>query len=160
MNIAPPAWLPELFPAEPWHRDTYDRLYEVFERDFIRTQPSYKGSPIWVFPELEDGKLVIFWHLTSREDHGTGIRYPDIERCTKLPWVKCLIEQAGSRPEIRDWDFEEGDGKIHTYIQLLGWDFVVILKKYPDGRRRLVSAYCIDFEHKRQKLQKKYENRL
>jgi len=158
--MAAPAWLPELFPAEPWRRDTYDKLYDVFMRDFVSTQPSYKGSPVWVFPEQEDGKHTIFWHLTSREVNYSGIRYPDIERCKRLPWVKCLIEQAGHRPEIRDWDYEEGDGKVNTYIQLLAFDFMVILRKYRDSQRRLISAYCVDFEHKRLKLQKKYERRL
>jgi hypothetical protein len=34
------------------------------------------------------------------------------------------------------------------------------MKKYPDGSRRLVTAYWIEYEHEKAKLLKKHKRRL
>jgi len=60
-----PQWLPELFSVNPWTESTYSDLHHIFIRDFIDSQPQYQGQAIWFFPEMEDGKHVIFWHLTT-----------------------------------------------------------------------------------------------
>ena len=70
-----------------------------------------------------------------------------------------MIENC-SRSEVKEWNYEEGNGAIHTYIWLKDHDYVVILKNYKDGQLRLKTAYYIDFPHKRRKLEKKYNNRI
>jgi len=65
-----------------------------------------------------------------------------------------------SKPEILAWDFLESDHTIKTYIWLNDLDFLVLMKKYPDGGRRLITSYFVDFPHKRRKLQKKFQDRL
>lgn len=154
-----PEWLPDLFPVNPWEHDTYDALYRLFRRDFVESQPVYQGHTVWFFPEIEDGKEQIFWHLTSRNDKETGERLPDLRRSERLPWVRSMLDQA-QRPEVLAWDHEEGDGTIKTYVWLENYDFVVIMKKYPDGRRRLITAFWVEYSNAKRKLRKKYERRL
>jgi hypothetical protein len=159
MCMSYPNWLPELFPVNPWTSDTFEALYHIFKKDFIDSQPMYLGFSVWFFPEKDDGKEVIFWHLTSRNDKKTGERLPDLRRSERLPWVRSIIDQT-DRPEILAWDYIEGDGIIKTYIWLQDFDFVVIMKKYPNGRRRLITSFWLEYTHKKEKLRKKYKCRL
>ncbi len=86
--------------VSPWTKDTFDTLYSIFKRDFKDTQPKYKGHTVWFFPEIEDGKEVIFWHLTHREDRETGKRLPDPRRCERLSWVKSILENPDKRERL------------------------------------------------------------
>jgi hypothetical protein len=157
--MAHPSWLPDLFQVNPWSEDTYDELYDLFQDDFVASKPLFEGLAVWFFPEIEDGKLKIFWHLTSRYDKESKGRLPDLRRSERLPWVRPFIEQT-QRPEILFWDYEEGGGEVKTYIWLESCNFVVILKKYPDRRRRLITSFFIEFNNYQHKLRKKYKNRL
>ncbi len=154
-----PKWLPELFPVNPWRHDTYEALYRLFERDFKESQLVYGGQNVWFFPEMEDGKEKIFWHLTSREDKEVGERLPDLRRSERLPWVRPILDDPGE-PEVLAWDHREGDGTIKTYVWLENDDFLVIMKKYPDGQRRLITSFWVEYENAKRKLRKKYERRL
>jgi hypothetical protein len=156
---SPPDWLPPMVPVDPWAHNTFDRLYAVFERDFKDTHPVYGGKVVWYFPEVEDGKEVIFRHLTHREQGFAGERLPDMRRCERLPWVRAIIENS-EKPEVLTWDYKEGDGSIRTYLWLKDFDFLVLMKKYRDGSRRLITSYLIDYPHKRRKLEKKYQKRI
>jgi hypothetical protein len=155
----PPEWLPPVVNVDPWTHDTFDTLFATFVRDFKETHPVYEGKAVWYFPEVEDGKEVIFWHLTHREDEATGERLPDMRRCERLPWVRATIENS-SKPEVLAWDYKEGGGSINTYLWLRDFDFLVLMKKYRDGSRRLITSYFVDFPHKRRKLEKKYNKRI
>ncbi len=154
-----PKWLPPIASVNPWTKDTFDNLYSIFKRDFKDTQPVYKGYTVWFFPEIEDNKEVIFWHLTHREDRKMGARLPDSPRCERLPWVKSILENP-DKPEVLAWDYKEGDGSIRTYLWLKDFDFLVLLKRYRDGRRRLITSYYVDYPHKRRTLKKKHKNRI
>jgi hypothetical protein len=154
-----PEWLPELFPVNPWQHDTFDALYRLFERDFKVSQPMYDGQTVWFFPEMEDGKEKIFWHLTSRDDKDAGDRLPDLRRSERLPWVRPMLDHP-EKAEILAWDHEEGDGTVKTYIWLENYDFIVIMKKYPDGRRRLITSFWVEYGNTRRKLRKKYDRRI
>jgi len=122
---------------------------------------------------MEDGKEAIFWHLTSRKIKAEKIprrkrkffpaeqdvlepeRLPDLRRCERLPWVKPLIAHPG-KPEVLAWDYEEGDRTIKTYVWIKDYDFVVIMKKFPDGKRRLITSFYVDSEYKRKDFERKY----
>jgi hypothetical protein len=58
------------------------------------------------------------------------------------------------------WDYKEGNGDTHTYVWLKDWDFVVIMKTYPDGRRRLITSFYVETDYKRRDLEGKSVNRL
>jgi len=154
-----PDWLPKMYPVNPWTEKTYELLYEIFQKDFVNTQPQYRGYVVWFFPEKEDGKEVVFWHLTSREDNAVGERIPDLRRSERLPWARPMLDNP-DKPEVLDWDYEEGDGSIKTYVWLKDYDYLVVLKKYKDGRRRLITSFWIEYQNFRDKLEKKYKQRF
>jgi hypothetical protein len=145
--------------VNPWRDSTFDTLYSIFTRDFKETQPIYEGKAVLFFPEMENGKELIFWHLTHSEDKITRERLPDLRRAERLPWVRKVIDNA-DKPEVLAWDYTESDRSIHTYIWLKEHDFLVIMKKYPDASHRIITAYYIDYLHTRTKLEKKYRKRL
>jgi len=155
-----PEWLPDMLEIDPWTGETYEFLYEhVFKRDFIDSKPQYFKRTVWFFPEVEDGKEKLFWHLTSRKNPEDGIRYPDLRRCERLSWTRPMIDRC---PDVvmLNWDHEEGDGVIKTYVWLTGHDFVVIMKRYKDKSRRLITSYYLDNAHQRRKMTRKYERRI
>ena len=167
-------WLPAKFNVDPWKEDTYDKLYFIFCRDIRDSNLKYRDFSVWIFPDREDGNETIFWHLTSREQKNEDIprrkrkyyreaqseekvRIPDFRRCERLPWVKPMVEHPDVA-EMLCWDYMEGDGTIKTYVWLREVDFVVIMKKYPDESRRLITSFYVDSEYKRKDLERKYAN--
>ncbi|HDH00421.1 MAG TPA: hypothetical protein ENG80_01240 [Nitrospirae bacterium] len=172
-----PEWLPDMLCVNPWTENTYEKLYNIFCRDIRDSDLRYFSKAVWIFLELDDGKESVFWHLTSRttkpikiprrkrkfySDDQTYIeeeRLPDLRRCERLPWIKALIEHS-SEPEVRAWDYEEGNRTIKTYVWLKEYDFVVIMKKYPDGKRRLITSFYVDSLYKQKDFERKYVKRL
>ena len=172
-----PDWLPKTATVNPWRVDTYEVLYAIFCRDIRDHNLKYSGNAVWIFRVLEDGKERIFWHLTTRntkrqkiprrkrkfypkgQEYTETERLPDLRRCERLPWVKPLIEHP-TEPEVTAWDYEEGDQTVKTYIWIKDYDFVVIMKKYPDGRRRLITSFYVDRSFKRKDFERKYTNRI
>jgi len=172
-------WLPEMAQVSPWQHggpnDTYEMLYAIFRRNFIDSHPHYCGQEVWHFPEREDGKEKLFWHLTSRKDepkliprrkqrYATSIqrntqRYPDFRRSERLPWIRPMIENS-QQLHVLAWDYLEGSGKIHTYVWLQDHDFVVIMKKYRNGSRRLITSFYVDIDRTKRGLHRKYTNKL
>jgi hypothetical protein len=150
------AWLPEMLNVNPWSEDTYDELYAIFKNDFIDRKVKYRGYNVWFFPEIENGKEVIFWHLT---DKGKKFdRFPDTNRSPRISWIRPMIERCPDS-DILDWDVEE-DGVIKSYVWLQNLDYVVIMKRMPDGSRRLLTAHYLDYANMSHKLKKKYERRI
>ncbi len=70
-----------------------------------------------------------------------------------------MIENS-QQSEILAWDYREGGGKINTYVWLKDYDFVVIMKKYPNGNRRLITSFYVDKDYKRRDFDRKYANRI
>jgi hypothetical protein len=155
----PPASLPPMATVSPWTNETYDELYAIFKRDFKDSQAVYEGNPVWFFPEMDSGKEVVFWHMTSRADKETGERLPDLRRSERLPWARPMLDSS-RRPEILAWDYEEGDRTVKTYVWLKDHDFVVLMKKYRNGGRRLITSYYVDQPHARRRLEKKCAKRI
>lgn len=154
-----PEWLPQLVCVNPWTEETFEILYRIFTRDFKTSQPSYRGHAVWLYLEMDAGKEIIFWHLTHRKDNTTGNLLPDLRRSERLPWVRKIIENS-TQSEVLAWDYLESGGKVHTYIWLKDHNFLVLMKKYSNGQRRLITSYHVDFSHKRKKLQKKFAKRI
>lgn len=169
-------WLPCLVPINPWTEKTYGMLYRIFCQDIRDYDLRYDGNEVWIFREMDDGKEEIFWHLTTRNTRERKIprrkrkffqdqdveeqpRLPDMRRCERLSWVKPLIDNF-AKPEIFSWDYEEGDRTIKTYVWIKDYDFVVIMKKYPDGRRRIITSFHVDHDYTKKDFERKHENRI
>ena len=110
--------------VNPWTAETFDLLYAIFQRAFKDSQPLYEGNPVWFFPEMEDGKEVIFWHMTSEKNKNTGERLPDFRRSERLPWARPMVDNH-THPEILAFDYVEADGDTNTYVWLKDHDFLV-----------------------------------
>jgi hypothetical protein len=149
-------WLPDMLPVNPWSGNAYEELFAVFRRDFVASQPRYRGHHVWFFNEMDDGKEAIFWHLTDKGKKPN--RLPDTNRSARLSWIRPMLEHCPDA-EILDWDVDE-DGATKTYVWLKNHDFVVILKRMTNGSRRLLTAHHLDYPDMRAKLQKKYERRI
>lgn len=157
---AEPAWLPALFSMSPWSPAVTEALYSVFRRDFVDNPACYQNCEVWFFPERERGKELIFWHLVEREDPPrSGNRLPDFRRAERLPWARAMLDHIDD-PAVLHWDYAEGDGDIHTYVWLQTLDYLIVMKKYRDGRRRLITAFWLEYENKRRKLAQKHAQRL
>lgn len=155
----PPSWLPPMATVSPWTNETYDELYAIFKRDFKDSPALYEGNSVWFFPDMDSGKEVVFWHMTSRTDKETGERLPDLRRSERLPWARPMIDHS-NQPEVLAWDYEEGDRTVKTYVWLKDHDFLVLMKKYRRGGRRLITSYYVDQPHTRRSLEKKYAKRI
>jgi len=172
-----PDWLPDMLIVDPWTENTYEMLYRIFCRDIRDHNLRYIQYKVWIFNDIEDGKEKIFWHLTTRFIKPKKIprrkrkfypsnqiyieedRFPDLRRCERLPWVRALIENS-NQPEVKAWDYEEGDLTIKTYVWLKEFDFIVIMKKYPDNQRRLITSFYVDKPYKRKDFERKFANRI
>jgi hypothetical protein len=146
-------------PVSPWTNETIDLLYAIFKRDFKDDPPAYEGHGVWFFPDMENGKEVVFWHLTSKDDKEGGGRLPDLRRSERLPWARPMLTRT-EELEVRAWDYEESDKGIKTYVWLKDFDFLVLLKRYPDGSRRLLTSFYIEYPNYRRKLERKYSRRV
>lgn len=164
MTKPPPAWLPPMISVEGDWRDIVIRLYQAFERDFKKGQPSFEGRPVWWNRRILSGETYEegFWHLITRDDRTTGERLPDFRRAERLPWCTPTIRNDQD-PGVKVWDYEEGSGKIRTYLWLESLDYVVILEKQRKGKKReaafLVTAFHLDGESTRRSMRRKYERR-
>lgn len=174
-----PNWLPNMANVSPWQNgganDTYEMLYDIFCRDIKISKLTYNCYDVWIFSTMEDGKETLFWHLTSRKQKAQPVprrkrkfyvsseipaqRYPDLRRSERLPWIKPIIENA-NKIEVLAWDYQEGDGSIKTYLWLKDFDYVVIMKKYPDNKRRLITSFYIDSRYKYADFERKYRDRI
>jgi hypothetical protein len=103
-----------------------------------------------------------FWHLTTREDKTTGDRLLDTPRAKRLRWCRATIDNATS-PDVLAFDYEEGNGKIRTYLWVHEADYVVILEKRQKNGRAiaysLVTAFVLDGPSRKRDMQRKYDNR-
>ena len=159
--VAPahPAWLPPLFAVNPWTATTFDALYAVFKADFLDSTASYGSHRVWVFPNQERDKVLIFWHLTEKEDKAVGGRVADLRRAERLPWSRPMLDNI-TDPQVTHWDYVEGDKTVKTYVWLKDFDFVIVLKRMPNLSRRLITSFHVDYANKKRDLERKYSQRL
>ena len=104
-----------------------------------------------------------FWHLVTKWDYRLSQRLLDPRRAERLPWCKPTVENC-SDPEARMWDYQEGSGKVRTYIWLENYDYVVILERrlLRTGRRVafLITTFYVSGSQTRSNLMRKYQRRM
>ncbi len=143
-------WLPNTMPrylneTEP---EYLARLYQVFERDFKKTQPLFKGYRVGCRKNpITHGYEEGFYHLTSYDYYDTGFenRILDEQRSARLPWIRPVIENYGCKDvccnRLIIW-------KEKQRWRLLFPDerYIVVLDERK-GYFVVVTAYYIDKEH-------------
>ena len=78
---------PELTDPGDW-ASFVAQLYPLFHDKFIASAPLHCGTKVEVtLKPGDEGKAQGFWHLVTRENTGTGIREPDVDRAIRLPWI-------------------------------------------------------------------------
>lgn len=122
-------WLPELiYPEIPGQIDDeyLDRLYAVFERDFILSKLEWEGPRFASkrFPE-QFGWPATFWHLIT-EGPVESQRTYSVERAASITWLRPVIAEFVSvYPDIPSRKIRWWKNKRGTKERLLiaTWDF-------------------------------------
>ena len=149
-----PSWLPDALRYSDFDGD-WERflttVYQIFERDFKKSRPGYRGFPLSYDSRLEDGKEAVFWHLISQYNERTGNREMDLRRCERIPWPSPIIEHSQDK-QLSVWKNKRGK-EIRILLWLEAMDYLVVLK---ESRNTviLLTAYCTDRDHTRNRLRR------
>jgi len=153
----PHDWLPDLILMDD-HENIWEQfleaVYAKFVEDFLHSKPAYpeKRFALKRHP-VEQGKEATFWHLVSTGKTEAD-REIDFRRCERIGWPRCIIENM-DREDVLVWK-NQRKGSERTVIALDDFSYVVIIDER-DDYVLLWTAYCVEQEHRRRKLQKEYE---
>jgi len=157
-------FLPEILNLDgDWQGHILPLLYNVFCRDFKDSVPIFNWQPVFhdtrfIDSDKEEG----FWHLVTKDQWNPGSgekeRLPDFARAKRLPWVRSIIENF-TCSGVKTWRYVEDNKKVRNYLWLEQKDFMVILQEDTKGYI-LITAYCVEYQNARIKLQKKYDRRI
>lgn len=158
-----PSWLPPTVLVNGDPAEVFAMLHRVFSGDFRDAPKRLSGLPVWwdrriVDPPYEEG----FWHLITRLDKASGERLLDPRRAERLPWCGPVIANS-TEPEVEVWDYEEGRGRVRTYVWLRAQDYVVILQKQQKRFGMiafLITAFHVDGSGTRADLERKLARRV
>ncbi len=152
-----PSWLPELVLlgnyGGDWHR-YLNALYDFFRRDFIESKPTFEGRRVGMkrHPESQ-GKAATFWHIIS-EGNIEENRLPDMRRCERIRWPRSVIEHSHENV-VKVWKNIRGR-EIRICLWLESLEYLLTLADRKDYVL-LWTAYMVDKAHRKQKLQKEFE---
>jgi hypothetical protein len=151
-------WLPALVTlgscgGDPHHY--FDVLFSHFTQDFITTRPTYPGRR-WAMkrhPEYE-GKPATFWHLIS-EGADEEERLPDMRRCERIRWPRPMID-AVLTGRVLCWRKQH---KTSERVLMAIDDFSYLIVLEDRGTFIMLwTAFHVEYEHRRRKLQKEWAN--
>lgn len=138
--------------------DKYEEfLYSVFRKDFLSSQPMFKGFKVFIIkePKFKD-KEASFWHITSKGKIESK-RTPDFRKCEKIGWIKPIIESYPHQ-DIKAWKMR-GKGRIKICLCYGDWEYLIVFRRIKQGLL-LLTAYPIEFNHTKNKLRKQYTSYL
>lgn len=158
-----PEWLPGIISFDSYSgrwdefiEDVYRAFCDDFHSksrahlEFNNKRVTSKKSP------LVNGKPDSFWHVVSGDINKPEAGGPEITRCERIRWIRSIIENSTDE-QVLIWDEPEKRGRhTRTLFWLKSHDYLVIIANRT-GYSMLWTAYCIEYPHKRNKLQKKYD---
>ena len=159
-----PSWLPDMFAVTgDWQQDLAN-LYAIFVKDWKMGKPTVGKIRVWWDRTIQPGDKFEngFWHLIERKQKETGERGFDSWRAERLPWSAPILKNYTDASMLY-WRYEEEKKKIHIYVWLKDFDYVIILherQKKVGLVGFLVTAFHVDGDSKRNNLQVKYEKRI
>ena len=159
-------WLPDLILMQDSNNDweSYcQQIYSIFSRDFVNDKPRWcTGQRVSLkrHPEY-DGKSATFWHMVS-EGNVESERTPDLRRCERIAWVRACMEAFDNQSPISGqvgkivWWKEKRGSEERYLLSLTDFSYIVVIA----DRKSYVlpwTAYCVEYEHQRRKLGRKYK---
>jgi len=139
--------------------EVIETLYDIFKADFIDNN-TYLNGNIYIDPRSNikiENKEDIFWHIITRDHNKTGQRTLDLDRGSRIKWIKPIIENH-THKDIKLFYYKESNKKIRLYLWLYNKDFVVILQKLGQTSTYLVTSFYVDQKYKRKKFEKRFED--
>lgn len=135
---------PDLVPFQAFGGDweTYQAaLYRIFQQEIASGGLRFQGLPVSCrrLPQT-GGRWAAFWHLVQ-EGPAEEDRTPDLRRCERIRWVRWVIENANTHPEIDRWK-----NTRYTERNALLWyreEYLVVLTRRRDYWL-LKTAYCTE----------------
>ncbi len=149
--------LPELVLCDGKWEPYRDQLYSIFHTDFIASCPLFCGTKVVLgHQKIVDGMEWVFWHIIQEGDDEQN-RVPNFRRCERIRWIRFVIENADGG-SVKVWENKRGKD---TRICLCygDWEYLVILTKRKT-HLILVTAYPIEREWTKKKLQKEYNSHI
>jgi len=155
-----PTWLPAMLNMDGIWENNLKTLYSIFQMDFIQNPPVIDECKVHYDSRILEGIYPEgFWHVITRKDQKTGERYPDFPRAARLPWCGPSLNNSDD-PIIYKWEIEERK-EIRTYVWLVNYDYVVVVKKHNTlNIGYLITAYHVDGDRSKKKLMNSYINRI
>ena len=129
-------------------------VYEVFRQDFVESSPVWP-SRRWALKRhpLHAGKEATFWHIIQEGDD-ESTRIPSLRRCERIRWPRKLIDSAHSG-RVRHWT-NHRNGETRILLATEDFSYVVVLADR-ETYVMLWTAFPVEKQHRREKLQKEYE---
>lgn len=90
-------------------------LYRIFQEEIAHGGLRFRGQRVSCrrMPETAR-RWSTFWHLVQ-EGRAEEDRTPDLRRCERIRWIRWVVENAESHPEIGEWR-NERRGKINALL--------------------------------------------
>lgn len=132
----------------------FEKVYEIFKKSFITTQPSYNGLYVSAqkHPEV-DGIHRTFYHITHEGDIEND-RKPDFRRMERIKFPKFCIDNY-SHKDFLIWEKIVGkDNRIHILNETERYLVVLTERK---GFYLFWTAFYIEENHTIRKKKKEYE---
>ncbi len=157
-----PPWLPPKLESASYSStdELLSAAYDCFREDFVVSSGSLLYNGILVrLPRLPsyDGFHETFLHIVSQEKKNIHCRLYDSERCSRIPWIKPIIEN-NHEATIKKWKNRRKGNNRHL-LWLESAEYLVVLTR----RKReflLWTAYVVNQSHSKRKLTKEYQNYL
>lgn len=138
-------------------------LYENFKRDFIDSQPFFRGLPVEIRREpMEYNKEEAFFHITCQDYAKDHNRSPDFRRCERINWVRAFIENYECEDYqcdcdgIKIWD-EPGRSKRMQTCILSEFERYIVILENRNNYYLLITAYYIEYDRVMDKKLRNYE---
>ena len=155
----PPPWLPSPILLSDCDGDWSEYLEAVYTRfcdDLLQRSVRFRGCRVSVrrIPETR-GKGFGFWHCIS-EGGKEEDRFPDLERCKRIGWIRAIIDNADRTDDIDYWSNQRG--RERCWLLWFREEFLVVLAERKDYY--LLKTAYLTGSRKAQKLRKERDEFL
>ena len=141
-----PTWLQPIVSLQDFGGDPekyIEHLFSIFEKDFIKSTPRFKGKKVLFDKKDDNGRPQAFVHITTEENRKTKTRELCLRRCERIGWIKPMLENHQD-PEVLVWEKEQSTRKRtakRTYLFLEKEDFLIILQEIKWGHYLITAIY-------------------